>query len=96
MVRLVRAFGDYVRADWTSHPVRVVAECGSWVATTIGAITFALTVPHPPFIALYVLWLGATLCGALCAYSRGSVGMVALNGTMFVIDIVGLARLLLQ
>lgn len=89
-------FTDYVRRDWASSPTRVILELYGWFITTVSSLTFAFTVPHPPFMLLYPAWLSALFALTYCAFSRGSIGMVALNASMIVIDMIGYGRLLAQ
>jgi hypothetical protein len=96
MANLWEVFTDYVRRDWASSPVRVILELYGWFMTTSSSLIFAFTVPHPPFMLLYPIWLTALAALTYCALSRGSVGMVALNISMIVIDLIGYGRLLAQ
>jgi hypothetical protein len=96
MANLWVIFKDYIRQDWNSSPTRVMLELYGWFITTCSSLTFAFTVPHPPFMLLYPAWLSALLALTYCALSRGSTGMVALNVSMIVIDLIGYGRLLAQ
>jgi hypothetical protein len=95
-MNLMRMLADYVKRDWNSHPTRVIAELYGWAISTGSSIVFALTVPHPPFLMLYPLWLSGLFALTFCAFSRGSVGMVALNISMIIIDMIGYGRLIAQ
>jgi hypothetical protein len=96
MANLWHVFTDYVRRDWESSRVRTILEFYGWAITTTSSLVFAFTVPHPPFMFLYPAWLSALFALSYCAYTRGSVGMVALNASMIVIDLIGYGRLLAQ
>lgn len=96
MTNLWNLFTDYVRKDWESSPIRTILELYGWAVTTSSSLIFAFTVPNPPFMILYPLWISALFALTYCAFTRGSVGMVALNLSMIVIDIIGYSRLLLQ
>lgn len=96
MANLWKLFIDYVRNDWESSPTRTILELYGWAASTFSSIIFALTVPNPPFMILYPLWLSALFALTYCAFTRGSVGMVALNVSMILIDLLGYGRLIAQ
>jgi hypothetical protein len=55
----------------------------------------ALTVPNPPLLILYPIWITGCVIYAGCAYSRRSFGMLANYGLLVSIDSVGLARMML-
>lgn len=95
MVNLVKILVDYVKDDWASSPIRTMIEIYAWLAATTAALIFSFTVPTPALTICYPLWISAMLCMAGCAYTRGSFGIVALNLTTFLIDIVGYIRTLL-
>ena len=95
MINLFKILVDYIKADWASSPIRTIVEIYAWLAATCAAIIFSLTVPHPALTVCYPLWLSAMFCMAGCAYTRGSIGIVALNLTTFLIDSIGYIRTLL-
>ena len=55
----------------------------------------ALTVPNPPLIILYPIWIAGCAIYAGCALSRGSFGMLANYLLLVTIDTVGLARMVM-
>lgn len=95
MINLIKIFVDYVKADWKSSPIRTCIEVYAWIAATCAAVIFSATVPTPALTICYPLWLSAMACMAGCAYTRGSFGIVALNLTTFLIDVIGYIRTLL-
>jgi hypothetical protein len=54
----------------------------------------ALTVPTPPLLILYPIWIVGCAMYAWAAYTRKSVGMLANYLLLVTIDIVGLLRML--
>jgi hypothetical protein len=94
MTNLWYLFTNYVRKDWASSPLRTILELYGWAISTVSSLVFAFTVPHPPFMFLYPAWLSALFALTYCAFTRGSVGMVALNVSMIIIDLIGFGRLL--
>lgn len=81
--------------DYRSHPVRFVIELTAWLLSIGCSITMALTVPNPPLIGLYPVWI--TGCGlyAWAAFSRRSFGMLANYVLLTTIDTIGLVRMVL-
>lgn len=92
---LFYAFKNYIISDWKQNPYRVIGEIYGWVVSGISSLIFALTVPDPPFLLLYPLWLSGLFVMIMCVKSRGSTGLLALYITLAVIDIVGFSRLLM-
>jgi hypothetical protein len=54
----------------------------------------AVTVPSPPLLALYPVWILGCALYAWAAYTRKSVGMLANYLLLVTIDMVGLIRML--
>lgn len=87
---------DWVRDDYKSHPLRFCLEVLAWAISIGCSITMALTVPTPPLLALYPVWITGCAIYAWCAYSRGSFGMLANYILLTTIDTIGLIRMLMQ
>ena len=83
---------EWVNEDFKSNRLRFLLECLAWILSVSCAITMALTVPNPPLKYLYIPWVTSTITYAWCAYSRGSFGMLANYGLLFVIDFTALVR----
>jgi hypothetical protein len=82
--------------DWRSNPVRFVAEFVAWLISIGCAIGMALTVPYPPLLVLYPVWIVGCAIYAWAAYTSRSFGMLANYLLLTTIDAIGLARLLLS
>lgn len=86
---------DWIRDDWKSNRFRFVVELLAW-ATSIGcSITMAVTVPNPPLLALYPIWISGCAMYAWASYTRKSFGMLANYILLTTIDSVGLIRMLM-
>jgi hypothetical protein len=86
---------DWIRDDWKSNRFRFVVELFAW-ATSIGcSITMAVTVPEPPLLVLYPIWISGCAMYAWASYTRKSFGMLANYILLTTIDSIGLIRLLL-
>ncbi len=87
---------DWVRDDYKSHRVRFCLEVLAWAISIGCSVTMALTVPTPPLLALYPVWITGCAIYAWCAYSGGSFGMLANYILLTTIDTIGLIRMLSQ
>lgn len=84
----------WIKDDWYSNKFRFIIELLAWAISIGCAMAMALTVPNPPLLILYPIWiLGCTLY-AWAAFSRKSFGMLANYLLLVTIDIVGLTRML--
>ena len=84
----------WIREDYRSHPLRFCLEIIAWAISIGCSITMALTVPNPPLLILYPIWITGCVIYAGCAYSRRSFGMLANYGLLVSIDSVGLVRMI--
>jgi hypothetical protein len=84
----------WIRNDWRSYKLRFIIELLAW-ATSIGcALTMSLTVPNPPLLTLYPIWILGCAMYAWAAYTRKSFGMLANYLLLTTIDTIGLIRML--
>jgi hypothetical protein len=94
MIDIFRPTIEWIRDDWNSNRTRFVAELFAWSLSIGCAITMALTVPTPPLLVLYPVWITGCAIYAWAAYSRKSFGMLANYLLLTTIDTVGLLRML--
>ena len=87
---------DWIQDDYRTHPFRFVIELFAWGISIGCSITMALTVPTPPLITLYPVWILGCSMYAWAAYTRKSFGMLANYILLTTIDSVGLARMLIN
>lgn len=85
---------DWIRDDFKSHRIRFIVELLAWAASIGCSITMAVTVPEPPLLALYPIWIAGCAMYAWAAWTRKSFGMLANYLLLTTIDTVGLARML--
>jgi hypothetical protein len=85
---------DWIRDDYRTHPFRFVIELFAWVVSVGCSITMALTVPNPPLLALYPVWISGCAMYAWASYTRKSFGMLANYLLLVSIDSIGLIRML--
>jgi cellulose synthase/poly-beta-1,6-N-acetylglucosamine synthase-like glycosyltransferase len=87
---------SWIREDYQSHKLRFCLEVLAWAISIGCAITMASTVPTPPLLVLYPIWITGCAIYAWCAYSRRSFGMLANYILLTTIDTIGLARMLIS
>ena len=85
---------DWIKDDYTTDPLRFVIELVAWAISIGCSLTMAATVPDPPLIVLYPIWITGCAMYAWAAYTRKSFGMLANYMLLVGIDAVGLIRML--
>jgi hypothetical protein len=85
---------EWIKDDWNSHPFRFLVELLAWGISIGCSIAMALTVPNPPLLILYPIWIVGCGLYAWAAYTRKSFGMLANYVLLTTIDTIGLVRML--
>ena len=96
---MLNILGDvvkWIQDDYRTNRIRFVVELLAWAISIGCSITMALTVPIPPLLAMYPVWISGCAMYAWAAYTRKSFGMLANYLLLVTIDSVGLARMLLN
>jgi hypothetical protein len=87
---------SWIKDDYKTHPLRFCVEVFAWALSIGCSIIMAVTVPNPPLLILYPIWIAGCAIYAGCAYSRRSFGMLANYVLLTTIDTVGLIRMLIN
>jgi hypothetical protein len=87
---------DWIKDDYNTNPFRFGVELVAWAISIGCAIAMAVTVPTPPLLALYPMWIAGCAMYAWAAYTRKSFGMLANYMLLVGIDTVGLTRMLIS
>jgi len=87
---------NWIKDDYTTHPFRFVIELLAWGISIGCSITMALTVPNPPLLLMYPVWIFGCSLYAWAAYTRKSFGMLANYILLTTIDSIGLIRMLIN
>jgi hypothetical protein len=87
---------DWIQDDFKSNRVRFIVELFAWAVSIGCSITMALTVPNPPLLALYPIWISGCALYAWASWSRKSFGMLANYLLLTTIDSVGLVRMIIN
>lgn len=85
---------NWAKSDFREWPLRFVLEISAWIMSIACAIIMAATVPTPPFLLLYPLFITQCAIFGWAAWTRRSTGMVANYLLLVAIDSVALFRLL--
>ena len=85
---------QWIKDDWRSHKLRFIVELLAWAISIGCSITMAVTVPSPPLLALYPVWILGCAMYAWASYTRKSFGMLANYILLTTIDTYGLIRML--
>ena len=91
---LFRPTFQWIKDDWASNRFRFCIELLAWAISIGCSITMAVTVPTPPLLALYPIWILGCALYAWAAYTRKSFGMLANYILLTTIDTIGLVRML--
>jgi hypothetical protein len=84
---------NWAERDYRIWPLRFVLELAAWVTSIACSLIMAFTLPHPPFLLLYPMFI--VQCGifAWAAWTRQSLGMLGNYILLISIDIAALIRL---
>jgi hypothetical protein len=94
LIDVVSSISNWIRDDWASNRLRFIVELLAWAISIGCSITMAFTVPTPPLLVLYPIWILGCAMYAWAAWSRKSFGMLANYILLTTIDTVGLVRML--
>ena len=86
---------NWVRQDYKENPMRFCLELFAWFMSIGCTIWMGYTLPNPPFIFLYPMFIVQCTIFGWAAWTRGSTGMVANYLLITTIDIVAITRMIL-
>jgi hypothetical protein len=96
LINLIYNTFSWIKDDWRSNKFRFTIELLAWAISIGCSITMAVTVPNPPLLALYPIWILGCSMYAWAAYTRKSFGMLANYILLTTIDSVGLVRMIIN
>lgn len=85
----------WIKEDWKSNPLRCFLEILAWALSIGCSVTMMLTVPTPPFLILYPLFITQCAIFAWAAWTRKSSGMLANYLLLVTIDSIALFRMMM-
>jgi len=86
---------EWIKYDFKSNRTRFCIELLAWAISIGCSITMAITVPNPPLLSLYPIWILGCSLYAWASYTRKSFGMLANYILLTTIDTIGLLRMVL-
>lgn len=96
MIELFKPTFEWIHSDFKSNRIRFSVELLAWAFSIGCSLTMALTVPNPPLLWLYPVWISGCAMYAWAAFSRRSFGMLANYVLLTSIDTFGLTRMLIN
>ena len=85
---------NWAKNDFNEWPLRFVLEITAWIMSIICATWMGMTLPNPPFLILYPLFIFQCLIFCWAAWTRKSTGMMANYLLLVTIDSIALIRLI--
>ena len=85
---------EWIKEDWRSNRFRFCVEVLAWAISIGNSFTMMLTVPNPPLLTLYPIWITGCCMYAWAAWTRRSFGMLANYFLLVTLDTIGLIRML--
>jgi hypothetical protein len=92
---MTNSFILWIQNDFKTHPVRFCLEFIAWALSVTCSLIMALTVPNPPLMLLYFMWIAGCAIFGWAAWSRQSFGMFGNYMLLMTIDIFGLMRMII-
>lgn len=93
LINIVTDTWNWIKADYREWPLRFCLEVSAWAASIGCSIVMMLTVPTPPFLILYPLFIAQCAIFGWAAWTRKSFGMIGNYALLVSIDSVALVRL---
>jgi len=94
IIDLFRPTIEWIKDDFKSNRIRFAVELVAWAISIGCSITMAATVPSPPLLVLYPVWITGCALYAWASWTRKSFGMLANYILLTTIDTIGLMRML--
>ncbi len=87
---------EWIKNDYITNRFRFCVELLAWGISIACSITMAISVPNPPLLTLYPIWIIGCSLYAWAAFTRKSFGMLANYMLLVTIDSVGLIRMIVN
>ena len=84
----------WAKREYEEWPLRFYVEILAWAISIGCSVVMALTVPTPPLLMLYPVWIAGCAMYGWAAWTRGSFGMVANYLLLVSIDFIGLVNMI--
>jgi hypothetical protein len=87
---------QWIKQDYKENPLRFCLEFLAWFMSIGCTIWMGATLPNPPFMFLYPLFIIQCSIFGWAAWTRGSTGMVANYLLIATIDFIAITNLVLK
>jgi hypothetical protein len=87
---------NWIRQDYRLNPIRFCLELLAWAMSIGCTIWMGMTLPNPPFVYLYPLFIIQCSIFGWAAWTRGSTGMVANYLLIVTIDVIAITRMIVN
>jgi len=87
---------NWIRQDYRLNPIRFCLELLAWAMSIGCTIWMGMTLPNPPFVYLYPLFIIHCSIFGWAAWTRGSTGMVANYLLIVTIDVIAITRMIVN
>ena len=87
---------QWIKQDYREHPLRFCLELFAWFMSIGCTIWMGATLPNPPFMFLYPMFIVQCSIFGWAAWTRGSTGMVANYLLIVTIDFIAITNLILK
>lgn len=94
IVKLYKDIVAWIKQDYQEWPLRCILEIAAWFMSLGCAIWMGATLPNPPFLILYPIFIIQCAIFGWAAWTRKSTGMVANYLLLVTIDLIALIRLI--
>ena len=96
MNEIITDIFQWIKDDYKTNRTRFAVEVVAWAISIGCSITMAFTVPNPPLLVLYPIWITGCALYAWASWTRGSFGMLANYILLTTIDTIGLIRIIIH
>jgi len=87
---------QWIKQDYRENPLRFCLELIAWFMSIGCTIWMGATLPNPPFLFLYPMFIVQCSIFGWAAWTRGSTGMLANYLLIVTIDIIAITNLILK
>jgi hypothetical protein len=94
-ITIFRPTIEWIKDDWRENPLRFVMEVIAWAMSIVCSVIMMLTVPTPPFLIVYPMFITQCVIFGWACWTRKSFGMLSNYILLVTIDTIALAKLIL-
>jgi hypothetical protein len=85
---------EWIKDDLRENPTRFALEVFAWLMSIGCSVIMMLTVPTPPFLIVYPMFIIQCIIFGWASYTRKSFGMLSNYLLLVTIDTIALSRML--